>query len=172
MAEIGMSMEPPKKGIKEGLRRAFTVSGAKEKWYQDHKDMVLKYADVHNGLNDEQRATVMQQIENDATRSANIAVGKHVGAAVLTTAVVGFGGGLVGSERFRNFVAKGKLFNWEFGKGLASLGEKGALGLDVAKFTVKEKGTQARDFLKSIPNRATEWWGRIRAPKVPVAPAA
>ncbi len=133
MAEIGMSMEPPKKGFVEGLRRAFTVGGAKEKWYQDHKDLVLKYTDVHNGLNDEQRAQVMQQIENDATKSAKIAVGKHVGAAVLTTAVLGFGGGLVGSERFRNFVAKGKLFNWEFGKGLATLGEKGAGHLGDAK---------------------------------------
>lgn len=168
MAEIGMSMEPPKKGFVEGLRRAFTVGGAKEKWYQDHKDLVLKYTDVHNGLNDEQRAQVMQQIENDATKSAKIAVGKHVGAAVLTTAVLGFGGGLVGSERFRNFVAKGG----GIGRWFAERGAQGAQGLEVAKFVVQEKGAQALDFLKSIPKRTTEWWGRIRAPKVTVPPAA
>lgn len=165
MAEIGMSMEPPKKGFVEGLRRAFTVGGAKEKWYQDHKDLVLKYADVHNGLNDEQRAQVMQQIENDATKSAKIAVGKHVGAAVLTTAVLGFGGGLVGSERFRTFVAKGG----RIGEWFARQGQRGALGLEVAKMTVMDKGTEALNFLKSVPEKTKAWWGRIRAPKVAAA---
>lgn len=168
MAEIGMSMESPKKGMVERLRRAFTVGGAKEKWYQDHKDLVLKYADVHNGLNDEQRATVMQQIENDATKSAKIAVGKHVGAAVLTTAVLGFGGGLVGSERFRTFVGKGgKIGEW-----LATQGQKGAFGLEVAKVTVKDKGEKALNFIKSIPDKTKEWLARIRAPKVTIPPVA
>lgn len=159
-------MEPPKKGMIEGLRRAFTVGGAKEKWYQDHKDLVLKYADVHNGLNDQQRAQVMQQIESDATKSAKIAVGKHVGALAVTVGTLGFAGGLVGSERFRTFVGKGKLFKWEFGKGLATLGEKGAVGLEVAKFTAKNKGEQALNFIKSIPDKAKDMWAKFRAPKV------
>ncbi len=167
MTEIGMSMEPPKKGMVEGLRRAFTVGGAKEKWYQDHKDLVLKYADVHNGLNDQQRAQVMAQIESDATKSAKIAVGKHVSAAVLTAGLVGFGGGLVGSERFRTFVGKGgKIGEW-----FANQGAKGALGLEFTKGKVMEKGTVALDFLKSIPNRTKEWWAKIRAPKVTPFPA-
>lgn len=105
-----MSMEPPKKGFVEGLRRAFTVGGAKEKWYQDHKDLVLKYTDVHNGLNDEQRAQVMTQIENDATKSARIAVGKHVGALALTSVVVGTAGTLIArpdlAKRFMDWAPK------------------------------------------------------------------
>lgn len=162
MAEIGMSMESPKKGMVERLRRAFTVGGAKEKWYQDHKDLVLKYADVHNGLNDEQRATVMQQIENDATKSAKIAVGKHVGALVVTVGTLGFAGGLVGSERFRTFVGKGgKIGEW-----LAGKGQLGAMGLEVAKGKVMEKGAVALDFLKSIPDKAKDMWAKFRAPKV------
>lgn len=110
MSETGMSMEPPKKGIKEGLRRAFTVSGAKEKWYQDHKEMVAKYADVHNGLTDEQRSAVMSQIESDATKSAKIAVGKRAGALALTSAVVGTAGLLIAkpdlARRFMEWTPK------------------------------------------------------------------
>lgn len=161
MAEIGMSMEPPKKGIKEGLRRAFTVSGAKEKWYQDHKEMVAKYADVHNGLTDEQRQAVISQIESDATKSARIAVGKRVGALATATAVVGFAGGLVGSEKFRTIIAKGG----PIGKWLADQGTMGAFGLEVAKGAVKEKGAQALTFIKSIPEKARGMWTNFRAPK-------
>jgi hypothetical protein len=163
MAEIGMSMEPPKKGMVEGLRRAFTLKGAKEKWYQDHKDVVLKYTDVHNGLNDEQRATVMAQIESDATKSAKIAVGKHVGALAVTVGTLGFAGGLVGSEKFRTFVGKGgKIGEWLAGKGAT-----GALGLEVAKGKVMEKGAEALNFVKhTIPDKARELWTRIRPVKV------
>jgi|GEM_PF-764797 hypothetical protein len=110
MSETAMNMEPPKKGLKEGLRRAFTVSGAKEKWYQDHKEMVAKYADVHNGLTDEQRSAVMAQIESDATKSAKIAVGKRTGALALTSAVVGTAGLLIAkpdlARRFMEWTPK------------------------------------------------------------------
>lgn len=164
MPETTMSMEPPKKGLKEGLRRAFTVSGAKEKWYQDHKEMVAKYADVHNGLTDEQRSAVMSQIESDATKSAKIAVGKRVGALATVTAVAGFAGGLVGSEKFRAVVSKGG----PIGKWLAERGQMGAFGLEVAKGAAMEKGGQALTFIKSIPEKAGNMWANFRAPK-PVA---
>ena len=146
MAEIGISMEPPKKGMIEGLRRAFTVGGAKEKWYQDHKDLVVKYADVHNGLNDEQRAQVMQQIESDATKSANIAVGKHVGALALTSVVVGTAGTLIArpdlAKRFMEWTPK--IFGKERSTG--KLGEAVSGGANIA-----------HDFLKKMIDRPLDW---------------
>lgn len=175
MTEIGMSMEPPKKGIIEGLRRAFTMKGAKEQWYQDHKDVVLKYADLHNGLTDEQRAQSMAKLEADATTSAKINVGTKWAALGLTTATLGLAGGLVGSERFRNFIGTkgGKVGTW-----LATQGEKGYMGLTAAKFkagelagnakaALIEQGDKAKDFLKSTWEKVTD-----KFKKKPSAPAA
>ena len=94
-------------------------------------------------------------------------MGKHVGALAVTVGTLGFAGGLVGSERFRNWIGKGG----KIGEGFANQGTRGAYGLELAKGKVMEKGTVALDFLKSIPDRGKAWWARIRAPKVTPFPA-
>lgn len=173
MAEIGIPMEQPKTGFAEGLRRAFTVKGAKEQWYQNHKELVMQYADVHNGLTEEQRTQAMAQIEADATKSAQRGVAVRVGATALTAATVAFGGGLIGSEKFRNWVGKGAIGKWKFGESLAGLGQKGANGLEMGKTKGQELGGQALDFLKSIPDKAKDLWAKIRKPKqAPFPPPA
>lgn len=143
MAEIGG--EIPKRTLKDRVREAFTPSGAKEKWYRNHQEIVKQYSDVNNGLTEEQRAQAMAQIESDATRSSKIAVGGHWAALAAGTATLALGAvgiakpGLVDSlaGKLRNVNIKGKNF------GMAKVGE----GLSSVAHS-------SHDFLASIPLRA------------------
>ena len=150
MAEIGMSPEAAKIGLKQKVVEAFTPKGAKEKWYREHAEVVKKYADVSNGLSDEQRAQVMAKIDDDATKSANINVVGKWGAVALTTAALGVSGGLIKSETFRNWVAKGHLGKWQFGEGLKNLGLGGEKNLGIAKDKIIALGRQAKDGLDRV----------------------
>lgn len=160
MSEIGMSMEPPKKGLVEGLRKSFTVGGAKEQWYRDHAELVKKYADVNNGLSDEQRQQVMAKIDADATKSAWINVGTKWGATALGAGLLTGGGFLVGSEKFQDALMK-KGGKW------AKVGEWGAargMQLNDLKAQSMVRGEQALTFLKGIPDRAKAWAGKFKKP--------
>jgi hypothetical protein len=126
MAEAGMEM--PKIGIKQRVVEAFTPRGAKEKWYRDHAETIKKYADVHNGLTDEQRQQKMADIEEQATKSANVNVLKNVGATAVVTAVLATTGALI-----KNPDLAKRFADWSAGKkfGVGKVGElvhKGAQG--------------------------------------------
>lgn len=161
MAEGGMNPEVQKIGLKQRVVEAFTPKGAKEKWYRDHADVVKKYADVANTMTEEQRAQVMDQIDDRASKDANLAVLGKWGAVALTTATLGVGGGLIKSETFRNWVGKAHIGKLEVGKPFQKFGEKGA-----------EMGEKALDFLKSIPDRANRLKDRVFKKAPSAAPAA
>lgn len=88
MAEMAMNMEARKGGAGQRIKELFNTRYAKEKWLADRQEMIKKYADVNNGLSDEQRVQVMTQIENDATNAAKIQVRNHWLALVGSTAVL------------------------------------------------------------------------------------
>lgn len=165
MAEIGMSMEPPKKGFVEGVRKAFTLGGAKEQWYQDHAELVKKYADVNNGLSDEQRAQVMQKIDADASKAAGWNIARNYGATALVLTGLGTAGTLIARPDFAKRFAEAK-FKVPFSKdktfGTGKLGEKVFQGADwahdgLAKVWTKagELKTKAGEALKRVGNKKT-----------------
>ncbi len=160
MAEIGVPMEPPKKGFMEGMRRAFTMKGAKEQWYQDHAELVKKYADVNNGLSEEQRAQVMQKIDDDATKSARLNVVGKWGALAVTGVTLGAGGALIGSEKARR-LAFDKL-----GKPGKFLAVKGAEVQRSGKKMLRE----GKHLLKTAAEKAQFWKKKAATPATPAPP--
>ena len=160
MSEIGMSMEPPKKGFIESVRKAFTLKGAKEKWYQDHADIVKKYADVNNGLNDEQRAQVLAKIDQDASKAALWKVGKNYGAVALTVVTLGGAGTLIARPDFAQRFADAK-FKVPFSKdktfGTGKIGEWVAEG----SWTAHDKLTEVWEKAVQLKDQAGEAIGRI-----------
>lgn len=87
-------MEVPKQNLAGKLREIFTPQGQKEKWLRNHQELVSQYADVNNGLTEEQRAQAMKSIEDKATKDSRWAVAGHWGALVTGLALlagVGYG---------------------------------------------------------------------------------
>lgn len=165
-----MSMEPPKKGFVESVRKAFTLKGAKEKWYQDHADIVKKYADVNNGLNDEQRAQVLAKIDQDASKAALWKVGKNYGAVALTVVTLGGAGTLIAKPDFAQRFADAK-FKVPFSKdktfGTGKVGEWVAEGA----WTAHDKLAEVWEKAVALKNQAGETLRNLGKKKEVAQPA-
>lgn len=94
MTEVGMSPERQGwfAGLKEKVRKSFTIQGSKEKFYQNNADLIAK---ATANLTPEDKQAAFAQIEQDALSSAKIDVATHWGATVLGVAVAVLGGGLI-----------------------------------------------------------------------------
>ena len=94
MTEAGMSPERQGwfAGLKEKVRKSFTIQGSKEKFYQNNADLIAK---ATANLSPEDKQAAFAQIEQDALSSAKIDVATHWGATVLGVTVAGLGGGLI-----------------------------------------------------------------------------
>lgn len=144
MAEIGG--EIPKRTLKDRVREAFTPSGAKEKWYRDHQEIVKQYSNVSNGLTEDQRAQAMAQIESDATRSSKIAVGGHWAALAAGTATLVLGAvGIARPDLVRAGLEK---IPWGKGKKLldTKFGDK-----------VFNAAADSHKFLKGLSGKVEQW---------------
>lgn len=94
MTEAGMSPERQGwfAGLKEKVRKSFTIQGSKEKFYQNNSELIVK---ATANLSPEDKQAAYAQIEQDALSSAKLDVAAHWGATVIGVAVAGLGGGLV-----------------------------------------------------------------------------
>lgn len=131
MTEAGMSPERQGwfAGLKEKVRKSFTIQGSKEKFYQNNADLIAK---ATANLSPEDKQAAFAQIEQDALSSAKIDVATHWGATVLGVTVAGLGGGLIGNVGgMRDRIG-----------GMGKLGEKMA-----------GAGKRAHDSLKSMVGR-------------------
>lgn len=129
MTEAGMSPERQGwfAGLKEKVRKSFTIQGSKEKFYQNNAELIVK---ATASLNPEDKQMAFAQIEQDALSSAKIDVATHWGALVLGTTVAGMGGALL-NDKIRGRV-----------------GEMGPMGRKVEAF-----GKNAKDRLVKILGR-------------------
>lgn len=133
-------MEVPKQNLAGKLREIFTPQGQKEKWLRNHQELVSQYADVNNGLTEEQRAQAMKSIEDKATKDAKWAVAGHWGALALSVAtIVGIGVGIAKPDVL-------KAINIQLPKELKRGAEKFNLGEALAA-----KAQHAHDFIGGIP---------------------
>lgn len=145
MAEMGM--EAPKITLGQRVKEAFTTGGAREKWYRDHKELVSKYADISNGLSDEQRAQAMAQIESDAAKSAKINVAGHWGGLAAVTGTIAVGTALLIKPELAGKVADQ----------LKKINIKGHnFGLERGARAVESGALRAQDFLKHLPTNAKD----------------
>lgn len=147
MTEAGMSPERQGwfAGLKEKVRKSFTIQGSKEKFYQNNADLIAK---ATANLTPEDKQTAYAQIEQDALSSAKIDVATHWGALVLGTTVAGLGGALM-SDKIRGRVGE----MGAAGKKLAGFGDKAKDGLMrmVGKFNLRFEGRgSAIPFKKDI----------------------
>lgn len=137
MTEVGMSPERQGwfAGLKEKVRKSFTVQGAKEKFYQNNSELIAK---ATANLSPEDKQAAYAQIEQDALSSAKVDVATHWGALVLGTTVAGLGGALL-NDKVRGRV--GEMGN--FGKKVAGLGDKAKDGLMrlVSRFNFRREGS-------------------------------
>lgn len=126
MTEAGMSPERQGwfTGLKEKVRKSFTIQGSKEKFYQNNAELIVK---ATASLNPEDKQMAFAQIEQDALSSAKIDVATHWGALVLGTTVAGMGGALL-NDKIRGRV-----------------GEMGTAGRKMADF-----GQRAKDRLVRV----------------------
>lgn len=86
MAEGGMSPEVQKIGFGQRMKEFFTRQGATEKLLRN-SEAYKKYADVNNGLTDEQRAQALTQLEAAASDMARVQVRNRWGATAVGLAV-------------------------------------------------------------------------------------
>lgn len=137
MTEVGMSPERQGwfAGLKEKVRKSFTVQGAKEKFYQNNSELIAK---ATANLSPEDKQAAYAQIEQDALSSAKVDVATHWGALVLGTTVAGLGGALL-NDKVRGRV--GEMGN--FGKKVAGFGDKAKDGLMrlVSRFNFRREGS-------------------------------
>lgn len=139
MTEAGMSPERQGwfAGLKEKVRKSFTIQGSKEKFYQNNAELIAK---ATANLTPEDKQAAYAQIEQDALSSAKLDVAAHWGALVLGTTVAGLGGGLitnVGGMRDR-IGGMGKL-----GEKMANAGKRAhdSLSSMVRKFNFRREGS-------------------------------
>lgn len=108
-------------GVKDKLRKSFTVEGSKEKFYQKNADLISK-ATV--SLSPEDKQAAFAAIEQDALTSAKIDVATHWGAVVLGAATAGLGGALLNDN------LRGKIGDMgPMGKKMENFGQKAKDGL-------------------------------------------
>jgi hypothetical protein len=137
MTEAGMAPERQGwfAGLKEKVRKSFTVQGAKEKFYQNNSELIAK-ATANLSPEDKQAAYV--QIEQDALSSAKVDVAAHWGALILGTTVAGLGGALL-NDKVRGRVGE----MGGFGKKVAGFGDKAKDGIMrmVSRFNFRREGS-------------------------------
>jgi len=138
MTEAGMSPERQGwfAGLKEKVRKSFTIQGSKEKFYQNNAELIVKATAT---LSPEDKQAAYAQIEQDALSSAKLDVATHWGATVLGVAAAGLGGGLVtnvGGMRDKIGRMGG------FGEKVANAGQRAHDGLRslVGKFNFRFEG--------------------------------
>lgn len=136
MTEAGMSPERQGwfAGLKEKVRKSFTVQGSKEKFYQNNAELIVK---ATASLSPEDKQVAFAQIEQDALSSAKIDVATHWGALVLGTTVAGMGGALL-NDKIRGRVGE----MGTAGRKMADFGQRAKDGLVrvVGKFNIRFEG--------------------------------
>ncbi len=151
-------------GVKDKLRKSFTVEGSKEKFYQKNADLISKATAT---LSPADKQAAYAAIEQDALSSAKIDVATHWGALVLGTAAAGLGGVLL-TDKVRGRVGE----MGPMGKRVADFGQKAKDGLVriVGRFKFRREGSSLAT--KGMPTREQRLRMQVRNQEVYAKQAA
>lgn len=102
VVHIGIGKPPEKTPystrVKESVRKAFTLEGAKEAWGERNPKKILQFAEIEASLSPEERDAAMQKLNAEATKGAVIRLTRNYAAAALGLATVAGGVTLVANK--------------------------------------------------------------------------